>query len=80
MIRETRNIKLQVVFSNYSLDLPIISNTNTLTNSYNYKIFKELYENNISSFSLLLRSASSLTSDDIKLSKIIYTWKKTKRF
>ena len=72
MIRETRNIKLQVVFLVIILDLPIISNTNTLTNSYNYKIFKELYENNISSFSLLLRSASSLTSDDIKLSERLY--------
>ena len=36
--------------SNYSLDIPVISDTNTLTNRYNYKIFTELYENNISSF------------------------------
>ncbi len=72
---DKRNQKYQTTsgfFSNYSLDVPIISNTNTLTNSYNYKIFKELYENNISSFSLLLRSASSLTSDDIKLSERLY--------
>ena len=34
----------------YSLDLPIISETNTLTNSYSYKLFSELYENNLSSY------------------------------
>ena len=55
--------------SNYNVNLPVISDTNTLTNSYNYKIFSELYENNISSFSFFLKSATSLTSDDIKLSE-----------
>ena len=53
----------------YSLDLPIISKTNTLTNSYSYKLFSELYENNLSSVSLLLKSSNSLTGDDIKLSE-----------
>jgi len=55
--------------SNYSINLPVISDTSTLTNSYNYKIFSELYENNISSFSLLLKSSTSLTGDDVKLSE-----------
>ena len=53
----------------YSLDLPILSKTNTLTNTYNYKLFGELYENNLSSLSLLLKSSNSLTGDDIKLSE-----------
>ena len=53
----------------YSLDLPLISKTNTLTNSYNYKKFLELYENNRTSFSLSLKSALSLTGEDIKLSE-----------
>ncbi len=53
----------------YSLDLPIISETNTLTNAYSYKLFSELYENNLSSVSLLLKSSNSLTGDDIKLSE-----------
>ncbi len=55
--------------SNYSLDLPIISDTNTLSNRYNYKVFSELYENNISSLSILIKTANSLTGDDIKLSE-----------
>jgi len=55
--------------SSYYLDLPIISKTNTLTNTYNYKFFSELYENNISTVSLFLQSANSITDDDIKLSE-----------
>ena len=55
--------------SNYNINVPIVSDTNTLTNSYNYKIYSELYENNISSFSLLLKSATSVTGDDVKLSE-----------
>ena len=55
--------------SNYSINIPLVSDTNTLTNSYNYKIYSELYENNISSFSLLLKSATSITGDDVKLTE-----------
>jgi outer membrane protein insertion porin family len=55
--------------SSYYLDLPIISKTNTLSNTYNYKIFSELYENNVSTVSLFLQSANSITGDDIKLSE-----------
>mgnify|MGYP001169233535 CR=1 FL=1 len=55
--------------SNYNINLPVISDTNTLTNSYNYKIYSEFYENNISSFSLLFKSATSITGDDIKLTE-----------
>ena len=56
----------------YSIDLPLISDNNTLTNFYNYKIFSELYEDNISSISLSLSSANSITDDDIKLSERLY--------
>ena len=58
--------------SYYSMDLPLLSDNNTLTNFYNYKFFSELYENNISSLSLSLSSANSLTGDDIKLSERLY--------
>ena len=56
-------------YSKYNIDIPIISQNNTLTNSYDYKVFGELYEDNISSFSLMLKSANSLTGDDIKLTE-----------
>ena len=44
---DKRNQKFQTTsgfFSNYSVDIPVLSDTNTLMNSYNYKIFKELYD------------------------------------
>ena len=72
---DKRNQRYQTTsgfFSNYSVDVPIISDTNTLTNTYNYKLFKELYENNVSTFSFLFKGASSLTGDDIKLSERLY--------
>ena len=56
----------------YSIDVPLLSDNNTLTNYYNYKFFSELYENNVSSLSLSLSSANSLTGDDVKLSERLY--------
>ncbi len=58
--------------SNYQVELPIISDTNTLTNAYDYKFYTELYEDNISSFSLFFKAANSLSGDDIKLSERLY--------
>ncbi len=58
--------------SYYSIDVPIISDTNTLTNRYNYKTFNEFFENNITSFSVSLASASSITDDDVKLSERLF--------
>ncbi len=72
---DKRNQKYQTTegfFSNYNVSMPILSDTNTLTNFYNYKIFKELYENNVSTFSFSFQGASSLSGDDIKLSERLY--------
>ena len=72
---DKRNQKYQTTsgfFSGYNLSLPILSDTNTLTNLYDYKIFKELYENNVSTLSFMFKSANSLTGDDIKLSERLY--------
>ncbi len=69
---DKRNQKFQTSSgfrSYYSLDLPIISDTNTLKNQYTYKYFTEMYENNISSFSVFLESANSLSNKDVKLSE-----------
>ena len=71
---DKRNQKFQTsdgFFSSYSVNLPIISETYTLTNSYKYKYFTELFENNVSSISISLKSAHSLKDDDIKLSERI---------
>ena len=55
--------------SNYRIDIPVISDNNTLTNTYNYNFYTELYEDNVSSISLLLQSANSVTGDDVKLTE-----------
>ncbi len=72
---DKRNQKFQTTsgfFSNYSVDIPILSDTNTLMNSYNYKVFKELYEDNVSTLSFLLSSSTSITGDNVKLSERLY--------
>ena len=53
----------------YTLDVPVISDTNTVTNFYTYRKFSEFYENNITSLTLSLSTANSITGDDIKLSE-----------
>ena len=72
---DKRNQKYETTsgfFSNYNVSMPILSDTNTFSNFYNYKIFKELYENNVSTFSFSFQGASSLSGDDIKLSERLY--------
>ena len=59
-------------FSNYSLDLPVVSKTNTVKNRYNYKLFSELYENNISTVSFMAGSVFSASGDDVKLSERLF--------
>jgi outer membrane protein insertion porin family len=74
-IYDKRNQKFQTTkgfLSWYEVDLPILSDTNTFANSYKYKVFKELYDDNVSSFSLNLKSAFSLKSEDIKLSERLF--------
>ena len=56
----------------YNLDLPIISNTNTLTNRYDFKYYTELFEENITSASFLIKTANSITNDDVKLSERLF--------
>ena len=55
----------------YSLDLPIISDTNTIKNYYNYSKYFKFFEKNFSSISFYLQSANSLNNKDVKLSERI---------
>ena len=56
----------------YQIDIPLISETNSLTNSYEYKYYNQFFDNNVSQFSFLIKSAQSLTGDDVKLSERIF--------
>ena len=71
---DKRNQKFQTSSgfrSFYSLDLPVISETNTLKNYYNHSNYFSLYDKNISSLSLYFETANSLNNKDIKLSERI---------
>ena len=71
---DKRNQKFQTSSgfkSFYSLDLPIISDTNTIKNYYNYSYYFNFFEKNFSSISFYLQTANSLTNKDIKLSERI---------
>jgi len=72
---DKRNQKFQTTsgfFSNYSVDIPVVSDTNTLMNTYNYKIFKELYDDNVSTFAISLKASNSISGDNVKLSERLY--------
>jgi outer membrane protein insertion porin family len=58
--------------SYYSINIPVISDTNTLVNSYKYDYFTELYENNITTASLFLKTANSISGNNIKLSERLF--------
>ena len=69
---DKRNQKFQTsdgFRSTYYLGMPIISDTNTLKNAYDYKYYTELYDENITTLSLYMSAANSLTNKDVKLSE-----------
>ena len=72
MIKEIKNSKHQMDFTAGIQSNAVISESNTLTNSYDYKIYSELYEQNVSTASFFFMAANSLTNDDIKLSERLY--------
>ena len=72
---DKRNQKFQTnqgFRSRYGVNVPILSNTNTLTNSYSYKYFSELFEDNVSTVGLTLKSAFSINDKDVKLSERLF--------
>ena len=71
---DKRNQKFQTSSgykSFYSIDLPLVSDTNTLRNYYNYSYYFNLFQKNISNFSVYFETANSLNNKDIKLSERI---------
>ena len=72
---DQRNQKFQTsdgFRSMFSTSIPAISETYTLTNTYTYKYFTELYDDNISTFSVFLKAANSIKNEDVKLSERLY--------
>ena len=72
---DKRNQKFKTTegyFSNYFLNLPVLSTNYSLTSGYNYKYYSELYENNVSTIGFSVKGTSSLTDKDVKLSERLY--------
>ena len=72
---DKRNQKFQTsdgFRSSYNINIPLISEVSTLTNSYFYNYYTELYEDNISKFSLYIKAANSLQNKNVKLSERLY--------
>ena len=71
---DKRNQKFQTTSgfkSLYSVDLPVISDTNTLKNYYNYSHYFNFFEKNFSTVSFHFQTANSLNNKNIKLSERI---------
>ena len=58
--------------STFSQNIPLISESYTLTNSYNYKKYQKLFEENIVSYGFFAKTANSLSGKDVKLSDRLY--------
>ena len=56
-------------YSNFSQKIPILSNSYSLYNKYDFKIYKKLSENMIGSFSYHLSAVNSLDDDDVRISE-----------
>ena len=72
---DKRNQKFETndgFITSYAVDLPLISENYSLTNTFDYKIFSSLFENNRSTASFLIQSSNSLSGDNIKLSERLY--------
>ena len=55
--------------SSYSVELPMISDTNTLSNIYDYQFYTELFNDNITTMSFYAKTSNSISNDDIKLTE-----------
>ena len=72
---DKRNQKFQPSqgFRNYfSTDLPIVSETNTLANTFITTNYFEYFDSNILKSSFYFRNSNSITGDNIKLSERLY--------
>jgi outer membrane protein insertion porin family len=58
--------------SMFTQNIPLISESYTLTNSYNYKIYNEWLDENIFSIGFFGKTANALSGKDVKLSDRLY--------
>ena len=74
-IYDKRNQKYKTsdgYISRFTQNVPLISDTYTLTNKYDYKIYNKWIDENIASLGIHLKATNSLRGDDVKLSDRLY--------
>ena len=72
---DKRNQKYQTTsgfYNLYSVKLPLLSESSTLTNEYSYKYFTEMYKNNVTSALITISASNSLNNKEIKLSERLF--------
>ena len=72
---DKRNTKYKTsdgYISRFTQNVPLLSESYTLTNSYNYKIYNEWLDENVLSVGFFAKTANSLSGKDIKLSDRLY--------
>ena len=58
--------------SRFTQNIPLISESYTLTNTYNYKIYNQWLDENVFSFGFFAQNANSLSGKNVKLSDRLY--------
>ena len=58
--------------SRFSQNVPLISESYTLTNKYDYKVYNKWLNENIASFSFYAKASSSIVGKDVKLSDRLF--------
>ena len=58
--------------SRYNINLPLISDSNTLTNTYTYSNYFQYLEKNIFKSSIYIKASNSITGENVKLSERNY--------
>ena len=72
---DIRNQKFQTTEgfrSRFTQNVPLISESYSLTNSYNFKLYNEWFDENIASFGFFASTTNSLTGKDVKLSDRLF--------
>ena len=58
--------------SRFTQNFPLISESYTLTNAYDYKIYNQWLDENVFSFGLFVKATNSLSGKDVKLSDRLF--------
>jgi len=70
--RNQRHKPTDGYISRFTQNIPLVSDTYTLTNSYDYKMYNQWLDENIISIGFYLKSTNSLNEKNVKLSDRLY--------